>query len=269
MTIRQFARLCGCNPQTLRYYDHEDLLKPVRVDQWSGYRFYEEEQALAFVKIKNLQKAGFTIGEIRELLDKDGLTIYRAFDEKIAEQERRLREIKAIQQSYQTEMKEIRDRIDAIREMIAQVMAQYDAWEEFGIGEEEYDGILSDILKCFENITPPGLEKTVPAEILRAVPPKETQRHDFLNDPNYEIVYEKHGWAHVKEFLDEFSDLRDGGEYALYFRDNKARDTERMAFENTLLSILLARNPGKKKTLTCTCETSKDGKNHFWMLKKR
>ena len=41
MTIKEFARLCGCNPQTLRYYDHVDLLKPVKVDQWSGYRYYE------------------------------------------------------------------------------------------------------------------------------------------------------------------------------------------------------------------------------------
>ena len=82
MTIKEFARLCGCNPQSLRYYDHVNLLKPVKVDQWSGYRFYEEEQALAFVKIKNLQKAGFTIEEIKELLDKDNLVIYKA--EKIA-----------------------------------------------------------------------------------------------------------------------------------------------------------------------------------------
>lgn len=32
MTIKEFSRLCGCNPQTLRYYDHVDLLKPVKVD---------------------------------------------------------------------------------------------------------------------------------------------------------------------------------------------------------------------------------------------
>lgn len=83
MTIKEFARLCGCNPQTLRYYDHVDLLKPVKVDQWSGYRYYDEEQALAFVKIKNLQKAGFTIEEIKELLDKDNLVIYKAFDAKM------------------------------------------------------------------------------------------------------------------------------------------------------------------------------------------
>ena len=36
MTIRQFALLCGCNPQTLRYYDRVDLLKPARVDPRTG-----------------------------------------------------------------------------------------------------------------------------------------------------------------------------------------------------------------------------------------
>ena len=46
MTIKEFARLCGCNPQTLRYYDHVNLLKPVKVDQWSGYRYYDEEKLL-------------------------------------------------------------------------------------------------------------------------------------------------------------------------------------------------------------------------------
>lgn len=57
MTIKEFAKLCGCNPQTLRYYDRVGLLKPVRVDRYSGYRFYDEEQAVTFVKIKNLQSA--------------------------------------------------------------------------------------------------------------------------------------------------------------------------------------------------------------------
>lgn len=43
MTIKEFAKLCGCNPQTLRYYDRVGLLKPVRVDRYSDYRFYDEE----------------------------------------------------------------------------------------------------------------------------------------------------------------------------------------------------------------------------------
>ena len=82
MTIKEFAKLCGCNPQTLRYYDRVGLLKPVRVDRYSGYRFYDEEQAVTFVKIKNLQSALFTIDEIKPLLDADSATVYKVFDEK-------------------------------------------------------------------------------------------------------------------------------------------------------------------------------------------
>ena len=58
MTIKIFAELCDCNPQTLRYYDSVGLLKPAEVDSWTGYRYYNEEQAVTFVKIRNLQKAG-------------------------------------------------------------------------------------------------------------------------------------------------------------------------------------------------------------------
>ena len=85
MTIKEFAALVECNPQTLRYYDKENLLKPVKVDEWTGYRYYEAEQALDFVKIKNLQNAGFTIDEIKKLANADNETILAAFDEKIRE----------------------------------------------------------------------------------------------------------------------------------------------------------------------------------------
>ena len=84
MTIKEFASLCGCNAQTLRYYDKIDLLKPVKVDPWSGYRFYEKSQAVDFIKIKNLQAADFTIEEIKALLTLPDQQVYEAFDRKIA-----------------------------------------------------------------------------------------------------------------------------------------------------------------------------------------
>ena len=83
MTIKEFSNLCGCNPQTIRYYDRMNLLKPVKVDDWTGYRFYDEEQALDFVKIKNLQTAGFSIDEIKGLLNASDEAIYDAFSQKI------------------------------------------------------------------------------------------------------------------------------------------------------------------------------------------
>ena len=96
MTIKEFAKLVNCNPQTLRYYDSVDLLKPAGVDKFSGYRRYDEEQALDFVKIRNLQTAGFTIVEIKELLGKDNDEIFEAFEQKIRLQEELLTKIREI-----------------------------------------------------------------------------------------------------------------------------------------------------------------------------
>lgn len=79
MTIKEFAKLCGCNPQTLRYYDRVGLLKPVRVDRYSGYRFYDEEQAVTFVKIKNLQSALFTKEQL-EVIRQKVTESMRAYD---------------------------------------------------------------------------------------------------------------------------------------------------------------------------------------------
>ena len=91
ITIQGFAKLCGCNTQTLRYYDRIGLLAPAKVDQWTGYRYYEEEQAMLFVKIKNLQMADFSIEEIKTLLNEDEDHLMAAFDRKIREQKEALK----------------------------------------------------------------------------------------------------------------------------------------------------------------------------------
>lgn len=152
MTIKEFAHICECNPQTLRYYDQIDLLKPVKVDRWSGYRFYDEEQAYVFVKIKNLQKAGFTIDEIRGLLDKDNLAICRAFDEKIAKEEKRLQEIKDIRQSYQTEMNNTKNKIDAVRKKITEEMQAYNQTSEFGLDADKYEELIDNVNRYLDNV---------------------------------------------------------------------------------------------------------------------
>ena len=141
MTIQAFAKLCGCNPQTLRYYDRVDLLKPGRVDRFSGYRYYDEEQALIFVKIKNLQTAGFAIEEIKPLLAADDEAVYRAFEQKIGEQQARLETMKEIQRSYRSEMTTMRETIERIR----QDMAAFDPTAEFGIDRARYDAICARV----------------------------------------------------------------------------------------------------------------------------
>lgn len=261
MTIKDFARLCGCNPQTLRYYDHVDLLKPVQVDRWSGYRSYEEDQALNFIRIKNLQKAGFTIGEIKKLLEQDNAAICEAFEAKIAEQEARLQEIRKIQQSYQQEMRQMQQTLQKIKEEVAQKMRVYDPTEEFGIDEAAYEAIIHQALDFFDSLIKKGDDKQI-----QISDGEEDGALDFLSDPDYEVAYEKHGWRFVKECLAECATLGDGEEYAFYVQlvGDEATYT---AFANTLLGVVMSKNT--KRTLSANVSASPDGKNHFWLLKRR
>jgi DNA-binding transcriptional MerR regulator len=42
--IGDFSRLSRVSVKALRYYDEIGLLKPVRVDQFTGYRYYSADQ---------------------------------------------------------------------------------------------------------------------------------------------------------------------------------------------------------------------------------
>ena len=150
MTIKEFAKLCNCNPQTLRYYDKEDLLKPKTVDSWTGYRHYSEEQALDFVKIKNLQDADFSIKEIKELLGKSDEEIYRAFDRKIEEQVEKLERIRKTQATYLSEKQKMEAKIREIREKVMAAARVYDPQEEFGITQEYYEQLMGKVNALFE-----------------------------------------------------------------------------------------------------------------------
>ncbi len=260
MTIQAFARLCGCNPQTLRYYDKVGLLKPSQVDRFTGYRYYDEDQALSFVKIKNLQLGGFSIEEIRPLLGADDEAVYRAFETKISEQQARLETMKTIQRSYRSEMTTMKETIETIR----RDMAAFDPTAEFGIDRARYEAICARVDEA--------LNTALESDCFRDFSFNEERRSPdplpkVLKDPAYKTVYEKHGWQHVKDFFPEFSALEDGAEYRLVFAltEDKMNQT---AFATTVLNLLLDANDGRKRTLGCDTTDTRDGENHFWLRKR-
>jgi DNA-binding transcriptional MerR regulator len=71
--IGDFARLSQVSVVTLRYYDEMDLLKPVKVDPFTGYRFYSADQLPRLNRILALKDLGFALEQIRLILT-DGLT---------------------------------------------------------------------------------------------------------------------------------------------------------------------------------------------------
>ena len=72
--IGDFARLSQVSVVTLRYYDEMDLLKPVKVDNFTGYRFYSADQLPRLNRILALKDLGFSLDQIKLMLA-DGLTL--------------------------------------------------------------------------------------------------------------------------------------------------------------------------------------------------
>lgn len=66
--IGMFAGMNRVTIKTLRYYEEQDLLKPVHVDAENGYRYYEAGQVAELHRILALKNMGFSIEDIRRMV---------------------------------------------------------------------------------------------------------------------------------------------------------------------------------------------------------
>ncbi len=66
--IGDFSRLCRVTVRALRYYDEIGLLKPAKVDQFTGYRYYSLDQLPKLNHIVMLKGIGLSLDDISRLL---------------------------------------------------------------------------------------------------------------------------------------------------------------------------------------------------------
>jgi effector-binding domain-containing protein len=71
--IGDFSRLSLVTVKTIRYYDEIGLLKPIKVDQFTGYRYYSADQLPRLNYILALKDLGLSLDDVA-LLVKDSLT---------------------------------------------------------------------------------------------------------------------------------------------------------------------------------------------------
>ena len=69
LKIGEFSRLMQVTVKTLRHYEQKGLLIPEEVDPWTGYRFYSIGQMLRLNSIRQLQRLGFSLEEIKDLFE--------------------------------------------------------------------------------------------------------------------------------------------------------------------------------------------------------
>ena len=71
LKIGDFSQLGQVSVRTLHHYDERGLLKPARIDDWTGYRFYSVEQLPRLNRILALKDLGFSLEQIGRLVDDD------------------------------------------------------------------------------------------------------------------------------------------------------------------------------------------------------
>ena len=100
----EVARQAGVNVETLRFYERQGILsEPPR--RMSGYREYPPETVNLIRFVKRAQELGFSLKEIRELLDlrnvpqRASKKVRRLVQDKIGEIAHKIRDLDAMRQA--------------------------------------------------------------------------------------------------------------------------------------------------------------------------
>ena len=110
--IGDFSRLSLVSVKALRYYDELGLLKPARVDDGTGYRYYSTSQLMRLNRILVMKDMGLSLEQIALLLDKEptpdqirGMLRLKQVElsQQIVEGQARLRRIEAWLQAFEKE----------------------------------------------------------------------------------------------------------------------------------------------------------------------
>ncbi len=299
MTIKEFARLCSCNTQTLRYYDKIDLLKPAKVDSWSGYRYYDAAQAMDFIKIKNLQAADFSIQEIKDLLTQPDAQVYAVFDAKIMQQEQKLMRMRHIRQSYLSEKNTMEKIIHSMTDYLLSQCTHPEVLTEFGLDPGEAPELL-ELLRSYMNgnlvdaQATQEVSMTINDEVIHGHAAVLSRIHDLTGenltdsiqlstglghsmehtaepDPDlsgFDCLWERRGWTHAWEFLPELPLLEPGGHYCLWLRTRDTTLPSDLSFPLFLMGAILRRQKGADLTINCAISTAEEEENHFKLLRE-
>lgn len=98
--IQEVARLHNITKKTLLYYEKIGLFKPCTIDEYNGYRYYRRVDFPLLKHIIYLKDIGFSLTEIKELLDRRSHKLMLEYLEKRqAEVQKQLSDLRKIEEA--------------------------------------------------------------------------------------------------------------------------------------------------------------------------
>ncbi|WMJ79515.1 MerR family transcriptional regulator [Clostridium sp. MB40-C1] len=195
--IGEFAKLNKISVKTLRYYDELRILRPAKIDDETGYRYYSAKQLPRLNKIIALKDLGFSLNEISRMLESD-LSInivlsmlYKKKEEimnniglekaKLLKVKRLINNIKEdddLMLKYDVVLKKLeRKKVVSIRDIIGDYSKQHNLWRELMEYLERNNAKIVD--SCMSIYYDPGhKESDVDIEVMSCIgnDVKETDR---------------------------------------------------------------------------------------------
>lgn len=149
LTVGELSKIGNISPRVLRHYDKIGLLKPEKINQRTGYRYYAMRQIFSLSLIEDLKKLGFSLTEIKKIFYNRSIeNIIILYQKKKQEIEKQISNLNLIKEN-------IDFRLD--------IFEKIDFWENFvdtsdvflevkKIRERSYLGIEKRIDFTFENL---------------------------------------------------------------------------------------------------------------------
>ena len=140
-TVSQVSSLTGVSVRTLHHYDAIGLLRPSAITG-AGYRLYDDDAMKRLHSILLFRELGFSLEEIRKILDEPGFDPMKALDDQIGLLEAKKERLEAVivqakemrERGYM-DMK--KDRFDVYSEKAKAQWGDTPAWKEY---EEKSEG---------------------------------------------------------------------------------------------------------------------------------
>lgn len=116
LTIGSFSRVCMVSAKTLRHYDRIGLIKPVHLDSFTGYRYYDIAQLKDMLFIQKLKGYGFSLKEIKEILDRGRINLKEYLENKYMQMNEHLELQKSLLARMQKDIMNLEKGLDIMKE---------------------------------------------------------------------------------------------------------------------------------------------------------
>ncbi len=150
--IGELSKLSNIPVKTLRFYDSEGILPPDKIDDFTGYRYYNASKLYDCYRILTLKELGFSLSEIKEVfaLNKD------EYSKLIAKKTKELENLKAetekrinTLQLLNSALKENESMFDILIRKSDRLNLAY--YREIINSKSQYNEILCEMVKSLPN----------------------------------------------------------------------------------------------------------------------